>query len=357
MEFGVFIGCHNLGEARSERQMLEDVTEQAVLAERLGYDVVWLPEHHFNDYNLCPDPFQLAVRVFERTERIRFGLAVVILRDHHPLQLAGRIAQLDVLYPGRLEIGVGRGSSGYESARFERDMDIPTSRAHFLEHLDVMVRAWRNDHDWSYDGRFFRFPRTTVVPRPLTRPHPSLWLSAVTPWSINGQVRNCRALGVAPKVFTSPFRHPFSYLEEGYDQFLRGLEEIGAERADARFAVNRTLFCGATDAEADEAMSDLLRVHRGLYMQLEGHEVNVDGKIRIEPVDHEVGADEVRASIPFGTPARVREMVRPYVELGVDHLSCYFDFLSTHERVVRAMTLFAEEVIPAFRPAAAGAPR
>jgi alkanesulfonate monooxygenase SsuD/methylene tetrahydromethanopterin reductase-like flavin-dependent oxidoreductase (luciferase family) len=356
VEFGVFMGAHNLGHARSEQQLFEDLTAQAIAADRLGYDVVWLVEHHFNDYNLLPDPLQLAVRIFERTERIRVGVAVVILRDHHPLQLAGRIAQLDVMYPGRFELAVGRGSSGFEAVRFQREMDVDTSRAHFLEHLEVMTQGWRSDVDAGHEGRFWSFPPTTVLPRPVTRPHPSLWLSAVTPWSIYGQVENCKRLGVQPKVITSPFRNPFAYLAEGYAQFERGLVEIGCPREDARFAVNRTIFIGETAAEIDAAMTDVLRIHRGLYAQLEGNELYVDGKIQIRPVEHEIGAEEVVANVPFGLPERVREQVRPYHEIGVDHLSLYFDYLTGHERILRAMELFAHEVLPHFhgpRPAVA----
>src|SRR3954469_16748653 len=89
MEFGVFIAAHNLGTERSERQLFEDLTEQALLADELGYDVVWLVEHHFNDYNLMPDPLQFAVRILERTGRIRVGVAVVILLRSPPAA-AGR---------------------------------------------------------------------------------------------------------------------------------------------------------------------------------------------------------------------------------------------------------------------------
>ncbi len=348
MEFGIFIGGHNLGNDRSESQLYANITEQAVLADQLGYDVVWLAEHHLNDYNLIPDPLLLAVRIFERTERIRVGVAVVILRDHHPLQLAGRIAQLDVLYPGRFELAVGRGSSGYEAQRFERVMDVETSRAHFYEHLEVMTQAWHNDTDFSHTGRFWNFPPTTVLPRPVTRPEPSLWLSAVTPQSIHGQVHSCQRLGVATKVITSPFRNPFSYLAEGHEQFETALAECGVPRESARFAVNRTMFVGETQAEIDAALDDVLRIHRGLYAQLEGNEVYVNGKIQIKPVEHEVGADEVLANVPFGLPERVREQVAPYQEIGVDHLSVYLDYLSDHDRVVRTMELFAREVIPHF---------
>jgi alkanesulfonate monooxygenase SsuD/methylene tetrahydromethanopterin reductase-like flavin-dependent oxidoreductase (luciferase family) len=228
-------------------------------------------------------------------------------------------------------------------------MDVETSRAHFLEHLEVMAQGWRSDVDLPFEGRFWRFPPTTVLPRPVTRPHPSLWLSAVTPWSIYGQVENCARLGIQPKVITSPFRNPFSYLAEGYAQFERGLEATGLSRADARFAVNRTVFIGEDEAEVDAALADVLRIHRGLYMQLEGNELYVDGKTQIRPVEHEIGAEEVRENVPFGLPERVREQVRPYHELGVDHLSCYFDYLGSHARIVRAMELFAAEVLPHFQ--------
>ena len=108
------------------------------------------------------------------------------------------------------------------------------------------------------------------------------------------------------------------------------------------------MFVGETEDEVDAAMADVLRIHRGLYAQLEGNEVYLNGKTQIRPVEHEIGAEDVIANVPFGTPERVRDQVRPYHELGVDHLSLYFDYLSSHERVVKAMRLFAAEVMPEF---------
>ena len=108
------------------------------------------------------------------------------------------------------------------------------------------------------------------------------------------------------------------------------------------------MFVGETEAEIDAAMVDVLRIHRGLYAQLEGNEIYIHGKTQIKPVAHEVGADEVLANVPFGLPERVREQVLPYQELGVDHLSVYLDYLSNHDRATRAMKLFAREVMPHF---------
>ena len=148
MEFGVFIGAHNLGHARSEAQLFDDITEQAVLGRpRSATTSSGWSSTTSTTTTCCPTRCSWRCASSSARERIRVGVAVVILRDHHPLQLAGRIAQLDVLYPGRFELAVGRGSSGYEAVRFQREMDVDTSRAHFLEHLEVMVHGWRNDAD------------------------------------------------------------------------------------------------------------------------------------------------------------------------------------------------------------------
>jgi len=116
-------------------------------------------------------------------------------------------------------------------------------------------------------------------------------------------------------------------------------------------------FVGEDQDEVDAAMQDVLRIHRGLYAQLEGNELYVNGKIQIKPVQHEIGAEEVAANVPFGSVERVREQLRPYQELGVDHFSMYFDFGMPQARVLKSMRLFAGEVMPEFHGPRAGARR
>jgi alkanesulfonate monooxygenase SsuD/methylene tetrahydromethanopterin reductase-like flavin-dependent oxidoreductase (luciferase family) len=353
MKFAIFLAAHHL-DGRSETQLLDDLTEQALVAEELGYDHVWLVEHHFNNYNLMPDPLQFAVRLFERTERIGVGVAVFILPNHHPLQLAGRIAQIDVLYPGRFETAVGRGSSLFEARKLGNAMDTDTSRAYFAEHLEVMTRGLKSDGDFSHHGEFFDFDDVTILPRPVTRPMPSLWLSGLTPPSIAGQVATARRLGVAPKIITSPFRNPMSELQKGYDAFEEALAEHGFERSEAAFAINRTTFVGETEADARAAIPQLIDIHRGLYAQLENNERYVDGRIEIRPVQNEVTEQEILDRLPWGTPEQVLEHVRQYERMGIDHFSAYFDLGFDQETVLRSMRLFSEHVIAGLRsPAAA----
>jgi alkanesulfonate monooxygenase SsuD/methylene tetrahydromethanopterin reductase-like flavin-dependent oxidoreductase (luciferase family) len=356
MEFAIFLGAHHL-DTRSEAQLYEDLTEQAVVAEELGYDVVWLVEHHFNNYNLTPDPLTLATRIFERTERLRVGVAVFILPNHHPLQLAGRIAQIDVMYPGRFETSVGRGSSGYEAQKLQTVMDVQASRAYFFEHLQVMTQGWMNDAAFSHHGEFWDFDDVTLLPRPLTKPLPSLWLAGLTPQSITGQVEACTRLGIPPQIITSPFRNSMAELQKGYDAFEQALADNGYDRADARFAVNRTTFVGETMEDAKAAIPALIDIHRGLYSQLENNEVYVNGKIQIRPQQNEVTEEEVLANIPWGDVAKVTGQIREYAEMGIDHYSCYFDLGMGQEATMRTMRLFAAEVMPQFKDTPAPAAR
>ena len=350
VQFAVFMGAHNIEAGRTASALYEQMTSQCVLAEELGYDCVFLVEHHFNDYNLMTDPLQFAVRIFERTKRIKVGAAVIILPNHHPLQLAGRLAQLDVLYPGRFITAVGRGSSGYEAQRFQTAMPAEDSRDHFYEHLQVMARAFASDVDFGFNGRFFQFPELTLLPRPLTKPIPELWLAGVTPPSIHGQVLNCSRLGIPAKIITSPFRNPMSYVAEGYESFLRGLTETHVSRSDAFYAINRNVFVGSTMSEARATLPRLMKIHHGLYQQLESKERYVNGRTSLSSeISNTISEDEILANMPIGDVEKVREHVASYYALGVDMLSCYFDYSLPPEDVTRTMKMFAEKIMPYFK--------
>jgi alkanesulfonate monooxygenase SsuD/methylene tetrahydromethanopterin reductase-like flavin-dependent oxidoreductase (luciferase family) len=347
MQYGVFLGAHNFRRDRSERQLFEDLLAQAILADQLDFDVAWIPEHHFNDYNLLPDPFQFAVQILERTRRIRVGFGILILPNHHPLMLAGKIAQLNLLYPGRVEFGLGRGSSGYEEKRIETVHDPDAGRRIFFEHLDVLTQALRGNEDFSFEGEFYRFPEVTVLPREESEPMPPLWLAATSPGAAYGQVLNAGKVGIPPRVFLSPFRNPVSIIADAHAHVGRGLDELGMPYASKRFAINRTTFVAASKEELDLAMDRLEEVHQGLYAQLEGSEQYRAGNTVLHPVKTPFVRERVCTDTPIGSVEHVIEHVRQFRRIGVDHYSCYFDFALPHELACTSMRRFAELVRPA----------
>ncbi len=157
--------------------------DQMVWSEQLGFDEVWLTEHHFIDYGLSVDPATLACAVASRTSRIRIGLAAAILPFHDPIRLAEQMALVDIISKGRLDVGVGRGNRPSEF----RGYRIPQveSRERFDEAVQIMVRAWTEER-FSYDGRFFQIDNLRVIPKPVQQPHPPVYQVCVSPDSIEG---------------------------------------------------------------------------------------------------------------------------------------------------------------------------
>jgi len=139
MEFGLFFLMQR-DEAWSEQAVYDSGLEQMLAAESLGYSSVWIAEHHFNDYGLCPAPPVLAAFVAARTTTLRLGMGVSLLPLHHPVDLAEELAVLDVVSGGRLDVGIGRGGTLQDYQTFQSDR--ADSRERVEEGIALMRRAW-----------------------------------------------------------------------------------------------------------------------------------------------------------------------------------------------------------------------
>lgn len=143
--------------------------------DQTGYDAVWLTEHHFNDYSVCPSIPVMGAYAAARTKRLRIGAGVTLAALYHPLRLAEEIALLDILSGGRVNWGAGRGFDAREFAVF--GIPIEHSRERFRESVEIVVSAWVNERV-TYHGRHFSFENIEVLPKPHQRPHPPMWVAA-----------------------------------------------------------------------------------------------------------------------------------------------------------------------------------
>src|SRR5438094_9900 len=155
--------------------------EQMMWTEELGFDSIWLTEHHFIDYGLSVSPAVLAAAAAMRTRRVRIGLAAAILPFYDPVRLAEELAMVDILSEGRLDVGVGRGNrpvefEGYRVPQIE-------NRERFDESLAIIVKAWTAER-FSFEGRHFTIPEVRVIPKPLQRPHPPIYVVCTSPDTI-----------------------------------------------------------------------------------------------------------------------------------------------------------------------------
>lgn len=165
---------------------LDDVYRRALerieIMDRGGFDAVWLAEHHFTTFSVCPSVHMLGTLAAARTKRLRIGTAVSLAALYHPLRLAEEVALLDVLSNGRVNWGAGRGFAPSEFAAF----GVPPSESaeRFREAVDIVLKAWTAER-LDFSGKHFAFEGIEVLPKPLQRPHPPVWMAATSESAID----------------------------------------------------------------------------------------------------------------------------------------------------------------------------
>lgn len=343
MEFGIFLSHQRIYEpSRYKTSLYEEKRLEAELAERLGYDMVWVPEHHLIHFMQVPNALILAQNV-GRNLSIRVGTMATLLPLRHPLITAAEIALTDEILEGRLDLGVGRGAYEYE---FER-LGIPfaETKERFSEVLEFLLALWSSDDgSAALDGKFISFPQAHVWPRPRQLPHPPLWIAAMTLPTISWAASQGR------HVANWPFIRPMSVVADVANCFHQGRERAGGRRGEQRLAILRAGFPTRTEAELEERIDETLINHR-INQRLHYFIQNADpsGYVSPDPLDEEPTREEILENLVLGTPEECLRKVEEYAALGVDQLMVQFDFGPSHEEILDAMELFAREVITPYR--------
>src|SRR5437764_13733194 len=180
MKFGMFIE-QNLPRPWTdgdEHRLVKESLEQVELADRLGFDHVWIVEHHFlEEYSHASAPEVLLAAASQRTRRIRLGHGIMQLPPpiNHPFRVAERIATLDLVSDGRVEFGTGESTSDAELGGF--GVDRADKRDQWAEAIDAVARMFVEEPFAGFQGRFVNVPPRNVVPKPYQRPHPPLWVA------------------------------------------------------------------------------------------------------------------------------------------------------------------------------------
>jgi alkanesulfonate monooxygenase SsuD/methylene tetrahydromethanopterin reductase-like flavin-dependent oxidoreductase (luciferase family) len=340
MNFGTFLLMQSPS-ARSSQEIFSRGVEVAQAAETLGFRNVWLAEHHFSTYGYLSRPVQLATYIAAKTTRLRVGTAVIVVPLHHPLVIAEEIATLDLLAGGRVDIGLGRGYQHYEFERFGLELD--SSRARWEEAVDIILKAF-SGRPFTYDGKFFKIPETTIFPQPLQQPRPPIWITAQSPDSVEAAVRR------GFNVLTGGFGIPIERTAEFRRLFDRAVAEVKPPHLLA-VGVQRAVY--VTDSVADaRAAAEEARWNMRVTLSLRNHYERVEqGRAIAVPAPKEPDTDDLLDRfLVIGTPDTcIRQIKRIQELVGITHFNCSFWFGDLeHPRVLRSMELFAREVMPAF---------
>ena len=342
MKFGAFFLLQS-PVMESTRAIYDKAFEQIALAEELGFDSVWLAEHHFSNYGFCPNPLPLAVKAAQITKRVRIGTAVLVLPLWHPIRLAEDIAMTDVLTDGRLELGIGRGYQIHEFAAFDTDMN--ESRQLYEESVDILLKALSCE-SFSYEGGYYKTSDIATYPRVVQKPYPPIWVAAQSPDSVASTGRHGFSL------FTSGSGRPYEMLATVGQAFREAAKEAGRDPGKLEFSVQNQVYVTESKRGADEAAEH----HRWQYRmanRLRAGTLKIEeGVAYPEAVKDEPPlADFVGERTLSGTPDKVIAQIERYRdEVGITQLNCSFSVGSLdHEKVKRSMRLFAERVMPRFR--------
>jgi alkanesulfonate monooxygenase SsuD/methylene tetrahydromethanopterin reductase-like flavin-dependent oxidoreductase (luciferase family) len=327
MRFGIFGGgkvgrLNPLGDSHGYRDFIEYIKD----ADRLGYESVFLVEHHFTGVGQLSASLNLLTYLAAVTRRIRLGTAVLVLPWHNPALLAEQVATLDVLSAGRVDLGIGR---GYRKAEFEQ-FCIPVTEAQerFDECLEFLQKAWTTEGRFTHEGKHWRYNQIVVEPEPVQRPHPPIWMAGGSPESI-------------ARVATSNFNlllDQVGSMALTFDRlrtYLDTQEKNGRPRDAGRVAVARALHVVRNEAERKKALERRAENLKNI------------GELARKPGSTEALVDD---GALIGTPGEVIEKIRRLAEGGVEYI------LLTNAVVTRESLLeFSQEIMPHVAPARAAA--
>lgn len=330
MKFSLFYNFDVLPDT-DEYALLEDVEIQALAAERLGFDGIWLAEHHFQEYGRMPAPLVFLARISGLTSRLKLGTAVVEAPYYHPLRLAEDAALLDVISGGRVQLGLGSGA-GNKELEFER-FRIPKAEksARLLEIAEILRQAY-DEPEVSFSGVHYRHEGLSISPQPRQPASTLLWLAA-SPTTVPYAARHGLPVLLPRPVDEQRLRDLVADYRAGLQPGVRG------HVAALRFAFV---------AETRELAEERTRNTFARYAKYDGG-IDWDGR-----TDSDTYRD-LCAKLKFvaGTPDDVIEQVRIWQDdLRMDEILVQTYAAGTQrEDAVRSMELFAREVAPHFQRA------
>lgn len=328
-------------------QLLQETTDQIAYGETLGFYSAWIAEHHFSRYSMGSSSLVLASHIAAKTTRIRLGTAVLLPTLHNPIRLAEDTAMMDAVSGGRLDVGFGRGADSYEYSGF--NVDHGESQRRFQESIRLIQGLWTTP-EFSFDGQYLQCNKLNLVPPPVQKPHPPIYLAASnSPETLEFVVSTGHPLCIAVVQDTAKSL-------DLCHRFVALSKQAGFNVPMSAIPFFRYFYVAETEAQARQDTEDhvnwILDIMQWRRFIKEGSEVTlpIDNWRRTRPEGTE-GSDyfyENRAFI--GTPDQCAAKIGELQAQGIDYFGCNFAMGGIpHDKVLRSMELFANKVMSRFQ--------
>ena len=368
--------------------LYRETLDQCELADQVGFDNLWFMEHHFlMGFSGSPCPEVMFGALSQRTKNIRIGFGVSVLPNHHPIRVAERVAMVDQLTNGRVELGTGR-SNAYEQVG--QGIDPRETRERWEESLTMLPKIWQSD-EFSWEGKYWNVPARRVLPKPFQKPHPRMYLACTQTESFKLAAQ--KGIGVL-----SSASYAVEILKEHvqvYRDAIKDADPVGAE-INEFWGNNVHSFCSKDDQAAKDLCADSMKTFFGpdkpyiqgrinAYEELleswggvpDNLKADFGRWLRQSDDDHKTQAAEAgisldsgpgaaraavaeldsnvladRGVIIAGNPESCIKTIKMYEDIGVDQVMLIMQTETIpHEKVMESIELYGKEVIPAFNEA------
>ena len=357
MKFGIFyeLQLPRPWAPGDEHRLYQNALEQIELADRLGYDHAWQVEHHFlEEYSHSPAPESFLAAASQRTRQIRLGHGIMQLTTNPPARVAEKIATLDLLSNGRCEFGMGESASITELEPFGVDME--NKREIFEEAVQAILPMFK-DGPSEHHGKYFNMPLRTVVPKPLQKPHPPLWVAC----SQLETLAKCGEWGMGALGFqfvSADAAH--AWVHAYYNAFVKRQKKLADYVANPNLALVSFFMCAKTDEEA-RARADgdtFFQFALRFYAAAPGRRRPPAGTVNMwdeyqkwKSANPEAHAAALRGGL-IGSPETIRRKLHRFQSSNIDQVVLLNQAgRNTHEHICESLELFAKEVMPEFQEA------
>ena len=350
MKFGIFYE-HQLPrpwtDERNDHTLMEEALEQVERADRLGYDYLWEVEHHFlEEYSHSSAPEVFLAAASQRTKQIRLAHGIIQLTTNHPARVAERVSTLDLLSHGRVEFGIGEGSSITELHPFDRR--FRDKRAVWEDAVRAVMPMFSSEGH-EYHGEYFDFPLRNVLPKPFQKPHPPLWVACSQIDTI--EMAGRRGMGALGFQFVSA-EAAVAWVNAYYNAFVKRMDKLADYETNPNIAVVSGFMCAETDEEAYRKADGWTFFQFSLRFY-STHGTIAPGSVSLwdeylKWKETPKGQKQRKTGL-IGSPETLRRKLRKFEASNVDQVILLNQAGNNkHKDICDSLELFAREVMPEF---------
>ena len=337
MDFNHFLTSYMPDPKIGSKLHFDNMLEQAMLAEKLGYSTVSIPEHHLVNILMMPSPLQMAVKIASITKKINITTGIAVLPLHDMRTYAGEVATADILTDGRLILGVGRGAFAWEMKSL--GTPIETSKEKFVESLEVLQKLLK-EKEVSHKGKYYNFEPITIMPRPISKSI-QMMIAAMDLNSIKDAAS--RGFHVQSTVLSGNKE----LLIQRVNAFKEGCEILGEEGKLLKLSMQRMAYLAKDEKDAEEKNRLAYEYYKRFDNMFTG-----PGKVKrgeVEPLERNQTYEEMKKNLLICPVNEMIDKLSIYAEAGVDEIIISSSFGQNQNDLIESMHRISEEIIPYFK--------